>query len=40
VLSGLQPANDDQRTGIEIVRRAIQSPARQIALNAGGDGSS
>ena len=39
VLSDLQPANDDQRTGIEIVRRAIQSPARQIALNAGEDGS-
>ncbi|HEY8383030.1 MAG TPA: chaperonin GroEL [Microvirga sp.] len=39
VLSTLQPANDDQRTGIEIVRRAVQAPARQIALNAGEDGS-
>jgi chaperonin GroEL len=38
-LSKLQPANDDQKTGIEIVRRAIQSPARQIAVNAGEDGS-
>jgi chaperonin GroEL len=38
-LGGLQPANEDQRTGIEIVRRAIQAPARQIALNAGEDGS-
>ncbi len=31
--------NDDQKTGVEIVRKAIQSPARQIALNAGEDGS-
>ncbi|MDQ4135569.1 MAG: chaperonin GroEL, partial [Pseudomonadota bacterium] len=38
-LDSLKPANEDQRTGIEIVRRAIQSPARQIALNAGEDGS-
>ncbi|APF37930.1 chaperonin GroL [Chelatococcus daeguensis] len=38
-LDGLTPANDDQRTGIEIVRRAIQAPARQIAINAGEDGS-
>jgi len=38
-LANLQPANDDQKTGIEIVRRAIQAPARQIALNAGEDGS-
>jgi len=38
-LDGLKPANDDQRTGIDIVRRAIQAPARQIALNAGEDGS-
>ncbi|MFN3686784.1 chaperonin GroEL [Salinarimonas sp.] len=39
VLEGLSPANDDQKTGIDIVRRAIQAPARQIALNAGEDGS-
>jgi chaperonin GroEL len=38
-LDGVTPANDDQKTGIEIVRRAIQAPARQIALNAGEDGS-
>ncbi|HWL05635.1 MAG TPA: chaperonin GroEL [Xanthobacteraceae bacterium] len=38
-LAGLKPENDDQRTGVEIVRRAIQAPARQIALNAGEDGS-
>ncbi|MGL4962926.1 MAG: chaperonin GroEL [Inquilinus sp.] len=31
--------NDDQRTGIDIVRRALQAPARQIALNAGEDAS-
>jgi len=38
-LSRLKPENDDQRTGVEIVKKAIQSPARQIALNAGEDGS-
>jgi chaperonin GroEL len=38
-LEGLSPANADQKTGVEIVRRAIQAPARQIALNAGEDGS-
>jgi chaperonin GroEL len=38
-LEGLNPENADQRTGVEIVRRAIQWPARQIALNAGSDGS-
>ena len=32
-------ANEDQKTGINIVRRAIQTPARQIATNAGEDGS-
>jgi chaperonin GroEL len=37
-LEGLKPGNDDQRVGIEIVRKAIQSPARQIAENAGVDG--
>jgi chaperonin GroEL len=37
-LEGLKPANDDQRVGIEIVRKAIQFPARQIAENAGLDG--
>ncbi|MDJ1158381.1 TCP-1/cpn60 chaperonin family protein, partial [Chelatococcus sp. SYSU_G07232] len=38
-LDGLRGENDDQRTGIEIVRRALQTPARQIAINAGEDGS-
>ncbi|MPY75861.1 MAG: chaperonin GroEL [Alphaproteobacteria bacterium] len=37
-LKNLQPQNDDQRVGIEIVRRAIQTPAKQIAENAGADG--
>jgi len=38
-LDGVKPANDDQKTGVEIVRRALQAPARQIAINAGEDGS-
>ncbi len=38
-LDKLKPANDDQRHGIEIVRTALSWPARQIAVNAGGDGS-
>jgi chaperonin GroEL len=37
-LDGLKPANDDQRSGIDIVRRAIQVPAMQIAANAGENG--
>ncbi|MCA1974119.1 MAG: chaperonin GroEL, partial [Caenispirillum sp.] len=37
-LENLTPANDDQKVGIEIVRRALQAPVRQIALNAGHDG--
>jgi len=32
-------ANADQNTGIDIVRRALSAPARQIAINAGLDGS-
>ena len=39
VLEKLQPENDDQKAGIDIVRRALQVPARQIAINAGEDGS-
>ncbi|MDX1070323.1 chaperonin GroEL [Sinorhizobium medicae] len=39
VLNGLATANDDQRVGIEIVRRAIEAPVRQIAENAGAEGS-
>ena len=38
-LDNLKPANDEQRVGIEIVRRALQAPVRQIAYNAGTDGS-
>jgi chaperonin GroEL len=37
-LASLKGANSDEQTGIEIVRRAIQSPLRQIAENAGKDG--
>ena len=37
-LDKLNTANDDQRTGVNIVRRAIQTPAKQIAINAGEDG--
>ena len=38
VLSGVAADNDDQRLGIEIVRRALQAPLKQIAENAGQDG--
>ena len=37
-LDKVEPVNDDQRVGIEIVRRALQAPVRQIAENAGADG--
>ncbi|KUL94202.1 molecular chaperone GroEL [Bosea sp. WAO] len=37
-LAALKPANADQRTGVDIVRRALQAPARQIIENAGADG--
>jgi chaperonin GroEL len=39
VLEGLRGSNDDQKIGIGIVRRALQTPARQIVQNAGEDGS-
>jgi len=39
VLKKIRTQNDDQKTGIEIVRKALSWPARQIALNAGEDGS-
>jgi chaperonin GroEL len=39
VLGALKYANDEQRVGIDIVRRALQAPIRQIAYNAGDDGS-
>jgi chaperonin GroEL len=38
-LKRLNTVNDDQKTGVEIVRKAVQAPARQIATNAGEDGS-
>ena len=38
-LKKLRTHNDDQKTGVEIVRKALSAPARQIAFNAGDDGS-
>jgi len=38
VLAHLKPENADQKFGIEIVRKAVQTPLRQIAENAGEDG--
>jgi chaperonin GroEL len=38
-LKKIKTENDDQKTGVEIVRKALSWPARQIALNAGEDGS-
>ncbi len=38
ILSKLKADNDDQRFGVEIVRKAVQTPLRQIAENAGEDG--
>jgi chaperonin GroEL len=38
-LKKLRTHNDDQKTGVDIVRKAIAWPARQIAINAGEDGS-
>jgi chaperonin GroEL len=35
----IRTANDDQKTGVDIVRKALSYPARQIAFNAGEDGS-
>jgi chaperonin GroEL len=37
-LEGLKGVNDDQTRGIDIIRRALQAPIRQIAENAGHDG--
>ena len=39
VLKQVKTQNDDQKTGVEIVRKALSWPARQIAINAGEDGS-
>jgi chaperonin GroEL len=38
-LDSLTPSNNDQKVGIDIVRRALQAPVRQIAENSGTDGS-
>src|SRR3954452_2301646 len=38
-LKKVKTQNDDQKHGVEIARKAIQTPARQIAINAGEDGS-
>lgn len=38
VLAGLKGENEDEQTGIEIVRRAIEEPLRQIVMNAGKEG--
>lgn len=38
-LKGLKGENEDQTTGIAIVRRALEEPLRQIVANAGGEGS-
>src|SRR2546426_673866 len=38
-LKSIKTANDDQKTGVEIVRKALSAPARPIAINAGEDGS-
>ncbi|MEN3951428.1 chaperonin GroEL [Iodidimonas sp. SYSU 1G8] len=37
-LSDIKVANDDQRVGVDIIRRALQAPVRQIAENSGVDG--
>jgi len=39
VLKKARTQNDDQKTGVEIVRKALSWPARQIAINSGEDGS-
>jgi chaperonin GroEL len=39
VLKKVRTHNDDQKTGVEIVRKALSWPARQIAINSGEDGS-
>ncbi len=39
VLDGLKGANADQTAGVNIIRKALESPIRQIVRNAGGEGS-
>ncbi len=38
MLDGLNTMNQDQKTGVDIIRRALQAPIRQISSNAGHDG--
>jgi chaperonin GroEL len=38
-LDSIKPDNDDQRVGVEIIRKALQAPVRQIVENAGVEGS-
>jgi chaperonin GroEL len=38
-LKRVKTENEDQKHGVDIVRKAVQRPARQIAINAGADGS-
>ena len=38
-LNNLKPKGDDQKAGVEIIRKALQYPIRQITSNAGVDGS-
>jgi chaperonin GroEL len=38
-INGVQPANDDERIGVDIVKRAIEYPTRELAANAGVEGS-
>lgn len=38
-LEGVKPANHDQKTGVDIIRRAVEEPLRQIVANAGLEGS-
>jgi len=39
VLAGVKTVNDDEKTGVDIVRRALVAPIRQIAINSGLEGS-
>jgi chaperonin GroEL len=38
ILDNVKTANNDQKVGVDIIRRALQAPCRQIAENAGSDG--
>jgi chaperonin GroEL len=38
-INNVQPSNDDERIGVDIVKRAIEYPTRELAANAGMEGS-